>query len=283
MQWRDHFKTGVPEIDEQHKKLFQIANQLEAAHNTNSMYQEMGRSLKLLVDYSMQHFKTEEAYMQKIGFPKLESHMAKHRDFMKQIMEVLVKLKSDKHVSPSQLIKMTSHWIFDHTLNDDIRIKHFLEELEKEKESKKQEAFEAFRESTVSQLEQVTNLVRKETIPVKNYEAKKSSLLEGLTQFDGDVPMDEVLARIATIEMLLERQLVTEDEEKIYRVKIFDCVDLDKELALKQKPKKQRSYLKSLYLKDLITEQRYQHYCDKVDGKDCGEGKPAGSDTVCLL
>lgn len=283
MQWRDHFKIGVPEIDEQHKQLFQIANQLEAAHNTNSMYQEMGRSLKLLVDHSMQHFKTEEAYMQEIGFPKLENHAAKHREFMKQIMEILVKLKSDRHVSPSQLIEMTSHWIFNHTLNDDIRIKHFLEALEKEKESKKQQESEAFRASTVSQLEQVTNLVRKETIPVKNYEAKKRSLLEGLTRFDGNVPMDEVLARIATIEMLLERQLVTEEEEKTYRVKIFDNVDLDKELALKEKPKKQRSYLKSLYLKDLITEERYQHYSNQIDGKVCGDGKPAGSDTVCLL
>ncbi len=286
MQWQDHFSIGVPLIDDQHKKLFQIADKLQSSHNTNAMYKEMGRSIVLLVDYTMQHFRTEEAFMKKIRFPKLETHQTEHRRIIKQLQEVLIKLKADKHVSPSELIEMTSNWIFDHTLQEDAQIKAHLDELKKEQHAQRQVEYEEFRANTVSQLQQVTNLVQKETIPQENYEAKKKALLDGLTQFEEKAPMDEVLARIDTIESMVKRQLIDEDEEQAYRIKIFENIDIDEVLAEKKKPKRQLSYLKSLYLKDLITEERYKRYCDRIEGRDChktDEADNSGSDKVCLL
>lgn len=283
MQWQDHFRIGVPEIDNQHKKLFEIADNLQATHNTNAMYREMGKAIKLLVDYIVQHFRTEESFMETVKFPKLESHRMEHRQFIKQIQEILIRLKTDKHVSPSELIAMTSNWIFEHTLHDDVLIKAHLDELKKEQDALKRQEYEAFRASTINKLDQVTSLVQKETIPRENYEAKKKELLDGLTHFEEKAPMDEVMERIATIESLLDRQLIDEDEEKEYRIKIFENIDIDQELATRNKPKKKLSYLKSLYFKDLIIENKYKHYCDRIERQECNGDNEAGPDPVCLI
>lgn len=287
MEWHDHFCIGVSEIDDQHKKLFQIANHLQTTHNTNAMYKEMGRSIVQLVDYTMKHFKTEEAFMEKVRFPKRESHQAEHRRIIKQLQEVLIKLKADKHVSPSELIAMTSNWIFEHTLQDDIQIKSHLDDLKKEQAVQKKQEYAAFREATVNQLQQVTNLVQKETIPRENYEAKKKELLDALTHFKKealpDEIMDEVMERITTIESLLNRQLIDEDEEKQYRIKIFENVDIDQVLAQRNKPKKKLSHLKSLFFKDLITEEKYKQYCNQIENQNCSGVNEAGADSVCLL
>ena len=56
--WDDKYLLGIPEIDSQHKKLIEIANELYdiASVSTDKYKQEMGTVLKKIVDYTVYHF-----------------------------------------------------------------------------------------------------------------------------------------------------------------------------------------------------------------------------------
>jgi hemerythrin len=90
-QWTDQYNTGISIIDMQHKELFRRIDNL-----TLSLYDGEGRTelktlLGFLDSYVIEHFRTEEEYMQKSSFPGFEKHREKHQAFI----ELLSKIKQE--------------------------------------------------------------------------------------------------------------------------------------------------------------------------------------------
>ena len=63
IDWSDEYLLGVPEIDQQHKKLVAIANELyDVVLGSEADFKaKMPVVLKTLTDYTKYHFSTEEA------------------------------------------------------------------------------------------------------------------------------------------------------------------------------------------------------------------------------
>ena len=70
IEWNDEYLLGIQEIDNQHKKLVAIANELYDITTGNSeVYKlEMSKVLKKLTDYTVYHFSSEEEFMKKKGY-----------------------------------------------------------------------------------------------------------------------------------------------------------------------------------------------------------------------
>ena len=67
--WNENFITGLPEVDQQHKKLVDIINQLgEKVAEGVTTLEEVEPIFKELTDYSAYHFQCEEDFM---AFEKL--------------------------------------------------------------------------------------------------------------------------------------------------------------------------------------------------------------------
>jgi hemerythrin len=87
-QFKDEFKTGIAHIDEEHKKLFEIADK---AYETlmdefiPDKYDYIVDILNELKEYAAIHFKHEEEYMMSIRFKKLFSQKAEHEAFIEKI------------------------------------------------------------------------------------------------------------------------------------------------------------------------------------------------------
>ena len=63
IRWQDKYALGVVQIDEQHRKLFEIAGEIEALLNDEFItdkYDDIVAILRELKDYTIQHFKDEE-------------------------------------------------------------------------------------------------------------------------------------------------------------------------------------------------------------------------------
>ncbi len=67
IEWNDSYLLGVPEIDQQHKQLIAIANELyDVATGDESVYEtKMPVILKKLTDYTVYHFSMEEPLQKK--------------------------------------------------------------------------------------------------------------------------------------------------------------------------------------------------------------------------
>jgi hemerythrin-like metal-binding protein len=87
--WNQDFSVGVSELDEQHKKLIAIINQLFTLYSekkfsnidVNPIFQE-------LIDYADQHLSTEEHYFSLYNYPKKDQHIALHDAYRKKIAEL---------------------------------------------------------------------------------------------------------------------------------------------------------------------------------------------------
>ncbi|MBT8339429.1 MAG: hemerythrin family protein, partial [Desulfatitalea sp.] len=190
MQWQAHFSIGDPEIDRQHQNLFTMVEHLKRSLNTNAMYDNMGKALKFMVEYTNSHFEKEEAYMQAIAYTGLASHRELHRNLAREVQNILLKIKQDKHVFPTELINLTTEMLLDHTLVEDLKIRRHLQEATRAQEASRLEMFRQFRQTTAGALDQVTRLHQKETVTEAAYQDKKQALLKAFVRIEPPIPME---------------------------------------------------------------------------------------------
>lgn len=85
------YKTGISFIDEQHKTLFDIirqANELVQEKMLYDKYDEIMDILNELHTYTEEHFRDEEAYMKKIGYPGLPQQKNAHKAFIERLVKL---------------------------------------------------------------------------------------------------------------------------------------------------------------------------------------------------
>ncbi|WP_202978255.1 bacteriohemerythrin [Mariprofundus erugo] len=123
--WNDNFETGIPAIDEQHKKLVDLINELamHLAFQANTLTLE--KVFTELTDYARYHFSSEEALIRQYmsDDPMLLDHSSSHRSFE----EKLIRLKNKTTNQPSEevfseILSFLSHWLAVHILESDKHI-----------------------------------------------------------------------------------------------------------------------------------------------------------------
>ncbi|MCI6799974.1 MAG: bacteriohemerythrin [Spirochaetia bacterium] len=119
--WDDKYLLGIPEIDSQHKKLIEIANELYdiASVSTDKYKQEMGTVLKKIVDYTVYHFSNEEQFMQKYGYAGSAIHKTAHDSFVREVEYQVNKLSTDDVAAGSKFYEFISNWILTHIAKAD--------------------------------------------------------------------------------------------------------------------------------------------------------------------
>ena len=85
VSWSDSYNLGLDAIDAQHRSLFELINAIWQAVVERG---DQGTIVGLIEDlekYTVAHFTAEEAYMQSIGYPELDTHKNAHRDFVDRV------------------------------------------------------------------------------------------------------------------------------------------------------------------------------------------------------
>lgn len=114
--WTENLSVGVENIDSQHKKLFEKADQLFEAGKTGKTKDYIAQMLGFLDTYTKQHFRDEEAYMVKIGYPGIEAQKTEHKNFI----AALTKLTKEYETSGGNIAviinanQMVIEWLNKH-------------------------------------------------------------------------------------------------------------------------------------------------------------------------
>jgi len=124
IRWQKVFDTGIPEVDEQHKKLVAMINQLEDSNAAggDAVDHEIGLVLRKLVDYTQYHFSEEERIMDEIMFIDRGRHAEKHKKLVFQVAAILKKLKAGGTVDIYELMSFLRDWLLDHIVLEDVKI-----------------------------------------------------------------------------------------------------------------------------------------------------------------
>jgi len=112
MGWTDNLLTGIHEIDQQHQVLFDILAQLEQAVTTEDKWSAVHFALVELNSFVKVHFAVEEALMRLHGYPELEAHIAAHRAFSADLVEI--KQHSIRKDVSTEMTAMLNAWLVHH-------------------------------------------------------------------------------------------------------------------------------------------------------------------------
>ncbi len=122
-EFKDEFRTGIDSIDQEHAKLFEIANR---AYETlmdefiPDKYDYIVDILNELKEYAVFHFEHEEEYMMSIRYKKLISQRAEHQEFGEKIAEYnLDEVDENQKGVILELLDFLNDWLIHHILESD--------------------------------------------------------------------------------------------------------------------------------------------------------------------
>lgn len=93
LKWTHDLSVGVEEIDNQHRELFRMINDLDASIKNGKPKKEVMRLIRFLDDYIVIHFGTEERYMTVNDYPDRAQHRKKHEWFIEEFSGIKKRLR----------------------------------------------------------------------------------------------------------------------------------------------------------------------------------------------
>ena len=126
--WTPALAIGVPEIDAQHKTLFERAGRFEAAVKAREHSFRLEDLFAYLVDYARVHFAAEEKFMREVGYPGLAEQLHEHAEFRRRLLSLVPQWESedDSTAMLAALVGFLDAWLIDHVTRSDQRIGDFV-------------------------------------------------------------------------------------------------------------------------------------------------------------
>jgi hemerythrin-like metal-binding protein len=124
--WTSTLSVGIKEIDSQHQHLIKLINDLHEAMKDEKGRDGLGRTLKSLCDYTVFHFGTEEKLFKETGYPGTEAHLAEHKSFTRQVLDIRSRFEAGQSVITIDLLQFLRDWVNDHIKGVDKKYTSFL-------------------------------------------------------------------------------------------------------------------------------------------------------------
>lgn len=121
VEWSARYQIGVGPMDDAHKKLMGLMNQLHEQRAAGDGKAELRTTLKALADFTIRHFREEEAFMQSVGFPGIESHKLIHAKLLAQLNDHANEFEAGTGGLPDQFFTFLKVWLTAHILGIDTK------------------------------------------------------------------------------------------------------------------------------------------------------------------
>ncbi|MCB1789415.1 MAG: bacteriohemerythrin [Gammaproteobacteria bacterium] len=117
--WRDDLSVGIGSIDDDHKKLLTLINNLQTAvyYPTGEAFER--QALQELVDYTKYHFDREEKLMRDNGYADYEAHKRQHEAMIAKVSGFLDAYEKDREGTVEELSVFLKDWLLKHIAGTD--------------------------------------------------------------------------------------------------------------------------------------------------------------------
>lgn len=124
-KFTDDYLIGIDEIDNEHRRLFQMINEAIDLSKESSDTSVISKNLVSgLKNYAATHFAHEEAYMEHIHDPELPIQKKEHEDFTRTVNSFSLDTSSPEAAvkSLNELLTYLVRWLYRHILSSDMMI-----------------------------------------------------------------------------------------------------------------------------------------------------------------
>lgn len=119
LPWLSKYELGISEIDNQHKKLVKLINELYEAFMKNQHIEKTEEVINELVKYTEYHFGAEEKYQRIFEYPDIDAHVEKHNAFIQKIKDFQRDYQQNPNYLTFKIVNFLKEWLRDHILIED--------------------------------------------------------------------------------------------------------------------------------------------------------------------
>jgi hemerythrin len=119
LQWKEEYSVGIDHIDEQHRGMIQLIDDLAEAVFAGQGRLVLEDILESLLAYTRSHFKDEEAMMERAAYPGLEQHRELHRELTAQVRDLQDRYENGEESISTEVLYFLRDWLTNHILSED--------------------------------------------------------------------------------------------------------------------------------------------------------------------
>lgn len=121
ISWEPTFTVHIEEIDSQHRKLFDISNQIIDIYNTSEGdFNKCYKVIEDLFEYLSVHFHAEQMIFMKSRYPDFREHLREHDEFIDKVGEFIQSYKKKEENLSLNVVSFLTDWIYSHTTSSDL-------------------------------------------------------------------------------------------------------------------------------------------------------------------
>lgn len=134
MFWKDKYELGVLLLDQQHRELFgrveAFMQALRSDASWDAKVRQVNQTLEFMKSYVVEHFRDEEAYQTRIGYPGYEAHRKLHAGMVQYVVDMAAEY--ERRGFDEQLMQQFGGrllaWLINHVASEDQHIADYARE-----------------------------------------------------------------------------------------------------------------------------------------------------------
>lgn len=126
IRWDEKYNLGLPVIDNEHRRMFGILNELSRSIDNGNSETVLGSILARIRKYTECHFLNEEACMEKVAYPNLDQHRLLHAVLRQSVLAYQERYQSGERINSVEILNFLSDWLANHIQVEDIKLANWL-------------------------------------------------------------------------------------------------------------------------------------------------------------
>ena len=130
IKWSKNYLMGIDKLDEEHKELFRISDQIynkvmERGDDAKYRLFLMNETLEYMLRYFKRHAKSEEIYMREIGYAGYEFHKMLHDELYNMLLKKKADIVKRNECSKKEIAELVGDgigWLLEHIITEDMAI-----------------------------------------------------------------------------------------------------------------------------------------------------------------
>jgi len=122
LEWKDGYRVGDELIDQQHQRMFELAN---AMHDAKDQA-ELRLAAIRLYQHVREHFADEESLMRKVGFPGYAEHVESHNKMLAALNSVSQSIGRNE-AKPDVVSALLMNWTLNHIPFADAQVASYIQ------------------------------------------------------------------------------------------------------------------------------------------------------------
>ena len=123
VHWEAALSVGIDVIDEHHRYLFDLTNDLFEVVSQKRGAREVARVLKALDQYARVHFRAEERMMAHCAYAGLGRQESQHEAFERRLRGFYEAMHDNPLTAQFDVLVYLRDWLFDHILREDAQLR----------------------------------------------------------------------------------------------------------------------------------------------------------------